>query len=111
MSYNLIKSTERLKGFLNPELYDKNYSTCQWLLSLEPHIYPIDPYLSNLDSVEILLEWTFKPYDISLEINFYDLSAHWHILNLSTNQFNEKYLNLNDKFDIMWIETNLKKYK
>jgi hypothetical protein len=73
------------KKYLNETclLLKNNYNS----INPTPYIYP---------STEggITLEWSFRKYEVSLEINIKYKTAYWHCLNTSTDKIEENNLDL-----------------
>ncbi|MCL2282772.1 MAG: hypothetical protein FWC26_05590 [Fibromonadales bacterium] len=62
------------------------------------------PYLYPTPDDSIRAEWTFKKYEVSLEIEIPSLNAYYHQLNIDTNEDVDAELEL-DKID-GWNELN-----
>lgn len=68
----------------------------------ESYYYPTNlqfPYLYPTEDGNVRAEWSFAPYEISLEIQLSSLQAEWHELNLDTDQDASEAYNLSEEKD------------
>ena len=56
-------------------------------------------------------EWRFDDMDASLEINLERKTAYWHLLNLTTEEFEERDLDLTNRSDWDWLTDQFKNQK
>jgi len=64
------------------------------------------PYLYPTPDDSIQAEWTFKEYEVSLEIEISSFNAYYHQLNLNTNEDEDDELDLNKDYE--WKRLNSK---
>lgn len=61
------------------------------------------PYLYPTAEGGVRVEWSFRPYDISMEVSLDSHRAEWHSLDLSTDREEVKELELNHSEDWGWV--------
>ena len=61
------------------------------------------PYLYPTSEGGVSAEWSLEPFDITLEIDLATKEAYWHVLNLKTDEDEEKDINLTDEQGWQWL--------
>jgi len=69
------------------------------------------PYLFPTPEGGLLLEWTINEHDLSLEVFLVKHSAQWHDYNMTTEEEEERVLDLNKSSDWLWISKKIRNYK
>lgn len=67
------------------------------------------PYLYPTEAGGVQAEWQFGAVDMSLEIDLRAHTAHWHSLNLHTNQAESHELDLNTEEAWQWLAGAIKR--
>lgn len=93
-------------GWLDGNGVAPSHDGLDWLSRVFETYYPDElllPYLYPTEEGGIQAEWSLAPFDISLEINLQTHGAHWHCLNLKTNDAVEKSLDLDNPEEWKWL--------
>lgn len=61
------------------------------------------PYLYPMFEGGISVEWSIKPFEITLEINLATKQAYWHSMDMVTKESEEKDINLTDEAGWQWL--------
>lgn len=78
----------------------------EWLSRTFASQYPDDlplPYIYPTPEGGIQLEWTLGTTDVSLEIDLIAHSAHWHAMDLPTEEESSRALRLDEPNDWLWF--------
>ncbi len=106
-----FEELKKLKdGWLDGSGRAPSHEGLDWLARVLKDRYPHSlprPYAYPVPDGGIQLEWSIKPREISLEVDFESRSGDWHSLDLDTNQVEQRELNLTDDADWSWVITRL----
>ena len=77
-----------------------------WLLDVFDRHYPDDaplPYLYPTETGGVQAEWSLGLREASLEVNLETHFGDWHVLDLHSNEVQERTLNCDSDDDWMWL--------
>ena len=83
-----------------------------WLSNAFEHRYPDDlspPYVYPTSEGGIQVEWTFGPWEITLEIDLDSHRGSWHALDLETDEQRTRQIDLDEPKAWDWIATALRR--
>ncbi len=93
-------------GWLDGQGVAPSTEGLEWLASLLDKDYPDKlplPYVYPVAEGGVQLEWSLKPREVSLEIEFGSKRGEWHLLNLETKQEESRSMNLSDDAAWQWV--------
>ena len=82
-----------------------------WFAQTFEHNFPDDlplPHIYPTAEGGVQAEWSLKPNEVSLEIDFEQYTGEWHALNLLSAEEEARTLNLNDQQDWKWIADQIR---
>ena len=83
-----------------------------WLTNAFGQRYPEDlvlPHLYPTGEGGVQAEWTFKPFEVSLEIDLMTHMGRWHSLDLATGNDEAAEIDLNDNGSWIWLANQVKR--
>lgn len=93
-------------GWLDGKGIAPKHDRLDWLTQVFGKYFPDDlplPYIYPTAEGGVQAEWSFKPNEITLEMDLGAQSAEWHSLNLETGVEAPRGLNLNEPKDWEWL--------
>ena len=94
------------EGWLDGEGRAPSPEGLSWLLDVFDRRYPADaplPYLYPTVTGGVQAEWPLGSREASLEVDVDSHSAEWHVLDLQSNEAQERTLNCDSDEDWKWL--------
>ncbi len=89
-----------------------SHAGLDWLSNAFDHRYPDDlspPYVYPTAEGGIQAEWTFGPWEITLEVDLDNHDGSWHALNLETDEQRTREIDLDDAKAWDWIANAIRR--
>jgi hypothetical protein len=103
----LAKMKELEDGWLDGEGKAPDPAGLDWLKSVFPKTFGIQTFFYPTPEGGVQMEWVTNPIAVSLEINLETHKGQYCSLNMKTDEFEEKVLDLDNDSSWEWIRRRL----